>query len=77
MMKKDKQVADQVHHLTRVVLEVAELKITIQRMTGVWFFQVLKGGSIHVESKEFVTYRQAIVYAFERYGIVTENRGAR
>lgn len=60
--------------LNKVTFETPEIKITIQQSGTNWFFQVLKGYgmTIHVESRDFGTYKAAVDYAFEKYDLVTE-----
>lgn len=60
--------------LNKVTFQTSVNQITIQRFHDEWYFQVLRGygNTIHVESKDFGTYREAVDYAFEKYGLVTE-----
>lgn len=60
--------------LLKVILETADVAITIQRnrSSRSWYFQVIKGLNVHVESKDFSTCEEAICYAREKYGLVEE-----
>lgn len=49
--------------------------IHVKRMySGDWYLQVLEGEglTIHVETREFGTYKEAVIYAFETYGLVVD-----
>ena len=57
--------------LNSAIFETSEFKITIQRYGEGWFLQVMTGnaGAMHVESKDFDKYVQAVEYASDKYDL--------
>lgn len=61
--------------LDSAVFQTHTHHIHVKRMyMGDWYLQVMTGEAVthHVETKEFGTYKEAVTYAFETYGLVTE-----